>query len=53
MPKFGDNDNITNDEAGIRQGSNLYLKNAVIIADGENTTLDVEFAALEAILPDT
>jgi hypothetical protein len=44
-------DNITNDESMMRKWSNTYYGNTECIADGENMSLDVEFAELKAILP--
>jgi hypothetical protein len=52
MPHFKDDDNITNDEARMREGSNIHHENIVLMVDGKDTTLDVEFAALKAALPD-
>jgi hypothetical protein len=52
MPHFRDDDLMTSDEARMREGSNVHHEGVVFIEDGEHSTLDIEFVALKATLPD-
>jgi hypothetical protein len=51
MPHFTD-DLFTSGKAGIVEGLEIHHEGVSFFIDGEHTTLDTEFAALEGVIPD-